>query len=108
MSERLFDMGQDGRGRARGPLVRALGRTVTAMDSAGTIEPVDELTIAGTRAAARLADASMADDELGPFVVARALAELGAWHDRLRPLAGVAGADALDAALELLTAPVVE
>jgi hypothetical protein len=105
MSERLFDVAED---RRRGPLARALGRTVTAMVGAGTLEPVDELTVAGTRAACRLADAAIRDAEESRYTQARVLAELGAWHDRLRPLAGVAGADALDAALELLTAPVTE
>lgn len=87
--------------------MRALGRTVNALTDAGALEAVDELTVAGARAAARLAETAMADDDESTFTRARALSELGAWHDRLRPLGGV-GADALDAALELLNAPVPE
>jgi hypothetical protein len=80
---------------------------VTALTDAGSLEAVDALTVAGARAAARLAEAALRDDDLTPFMVARALAELGAWHDRLRPL-GAGGSDSLDAALELLNAPVPE
>ena len=75
------------------------------MQAGGTLDPVDQLTVAGTRAAARLADAALADLDESTFTRARALAELGAWHDRLRPLAG-GTTDALDDALAALGAPV--
>jgi hypothetical protein len=106
-TEHLFGSGDSALNRSRGPLVRALGRTVAALHAAGTLEAVDELTVAGARAAARLAETALADLDESTFTRARALSELGAWHDRLRPLGG-AGADALDAALELLNAPVPE
>jgi len=105
--EHLFDYVPPHRAPPRGPLVRALGQTVTAMTGAGALEAVDALTVAGCRAAARLVEAALTDPDETRYSQARALAELGAWHDRLRPLAG-AGSDALDAALELLNAPVPE
>jgi hypothetical protein len=66
------------------------------MTGAGHLEPVDELTVAGCRAACRLVDDLRADPEASGFTVARGLAELGAWHDRLTHLRTGPGPDVLD------------
>ena len=91
---------------SRGSLERALGRTVTAMRNAGQLEPVDELTLAAARYAARLVDELRADPDASGFTAARCLSELGAWHDRLTQLRAGTPGDELDDLLRELSADV--
>lgn len=69
------------------------------------LEAADDATLAGARVAAGLLDAALADPDESRYTVARLLAELGAWHDRLRDLAA-GGGDQLDQLLRELSAPV--
>jgi hypothetical protein len=56
-----------------------VGRTVTALEAGGMLEPVDEARIAGLRAAAAAVDAARADPGESRFVVRAVLAEYRAW-----------------------------
>lgn len=89
----------------RGPNLRALGATHTAMRAAGQLEAVDEVVVVLARTTAGLLDAALADPDESRFVIARLVAEHRENVTLLRSLAP-AGGDALDDLLRELSTPV--